>query len=169
MSNESDELTETHYKRVLACIRSLPDDKISATRVEKELDDPDFDVHRALQDLVLLGEVELCQVRGTGGRIWLKRRATNRDSDGPEVIDSVWRCYVAKDYRDRIADRLFGTREAAVKHLEESAVADVRSLEPVSYLEDVWYAEAAAAESGYTALDAVVRREPIYDDSVSTE
>ena len=169
MSSEKEDIADSDYERVLSCLESLPDRKVSAGRVEKEFDEPDFDVHRAIQDLVLLGEVELSQVRGTGGRVWLKRRSTPDDPESLEATSSVWRSYVAKDYRDRIADRLFTAREAAVRHLEESAAADVERLEPVPYLEDVWHAPGAAAQGGYATLDAVVRRETIYEDPRTTE
>lgn len=146
---------------VLNTIESLPDEKISAGRIKQELDESITDFADALHELILLGEVELCQRRGTGPRVWFKHRSS-ADSEPPgRVSDSVWRCYVAQDSTTRFADRIFHDREDAIEHLSRSAVVEPESFDKVPYLDDVWRAETSGFE-GHEEVTAVVRKEPVY-------
>ena len=164
--NGSIEDNFSDQERVLNALRELPDEKLSSSPIchhtiqmydSYEGDPSDF--NRAIQELIVLGEVELCQERGTGGRVWLKRRDSpgNQPDDGltrqPE--SSVWRGYTTTNYDKKIADRLFTSKEEAMKHLGDSAVCDPQKYEEVPYREDVWY-----QERGRTV--AVVRCEPVY-------
>lgn len=163
------------YGKVLDELRALPDEKISSTRRPSGVNPNEGGLARVerdqlIQNLITLGEVELCQERGTGGRIWLKRRE-NPDEETPrEVIsESVWRGYVAQDYRERKADRLFTSRKSAMIHLVDSAVVEASDFEPLSFLEDVWVAPTGG---GRKEMTAVVRCEPIYrvtDDTKTSE
>lgn len=123
---------------------------------------PDLNVPRAMQDLIVLGEVELCSETESGARVWFRHRwgdfdADDRADDPLVVAGTTWRSYVAPDFRRRRADRLFTTRSAAFDHLRRVGSVDADGLEPVWFLEDVW---AAGLESGETA---VVRRDPVYE------
>lgn len=150
------------YEEVLEVLRSLPDEKISSNRVDNRLEDAEYNVSECLQDLIRLGEVELCQERGTGGRIWLKRRLTPEGTRERQAMATRgWECYVAEGYQKRIADRLFTTREGAMLHLGDSAVVDPTEYEEVPFLDDVWANQTSGAE-GYTEMLAVVRPEMIY-------
>jgi hypothetical protein len=151
---------EVHPKDVLECMRNLPDEKVSAARILDEFDDTVEGFGDALSELIRLGEVELCQERGTGPRVWLKRRKPSDDTKGMDVSGFVWRCYVRGDNKHK-ADRLFESRAKAIDHLAQSAVVDPDSFETVPYLSNVWRASTSGFE-GYHEMTAVVRREPIY-------
>jgi len=153
------------YRDVLQAMYDRPDEIISTATVDDAVRSTEYDVDELVQDLVLLGEVELCHVTGIAGRVWLKRRQT---PEGPRAAmttaDSVWQGYKARDYRDKIADRLYLTRQAALQHLSESLHLDPETFEPLSFLDDVWVAPTSGAE-GYEEMTAVVRREPVYQTS----
>jgi hypothetical protein len=163
---------EEAYERVRKTLRSLPEGVVSLSQVAEEFEHaygglfPDLNVPRAIQDLIVLGEVELCRETESGARVWLRHRWGDLDPDervdDPVVVTgTTWQCYVAPDFRRRRAERLFTTRSAAFDHLERAAGLDPEDLEPVWFLEDVW---AAGLPSGGTA---VVRREPIYEREAS--
>lgn len=154
-------------------VKRLPDQKVSAVTLYDLLDYDDEKVSEAVQDFIILGELELCQVRGTGARVWVKRRAppdedlerrAPRDDDEMKPRQGVWQAYVAENTRDRIAMRLFTSKDGALAHLAESKVVSPREFSPVSYLEDVWIAETSDSE-GYDRMTAVVRREAVYERS----
>lgn len=159
---------EEAYERLRKTLRSLPEGVVSLSQVAEEFDHaygglfPDLNVPRAMQDLVVLGEVELCRETESGARVRLRHRWGDYDPDDrvdePVVVaGTTWQCYVAPDFRRRRAERLFTTRSAAFDHLERAGGVPAEDLEPVWFLEDVW---AAGLESGETA---VVRREPVYE------
>jgi len=159
------------YEEVLEALRTLPDEKISSNRVNDRVGEVEYNVNQCIQDLIRLGEVELCQERGTGGRIWLKRRSTPEGTRERQAMATRgWQCYVteAEDFRRRIADRLFTTREAAMVHLGDSAVVDPTEYEVVPFLEDVWANQTSGAE-GYKEMIAVVRSATIYQTPDAAE
>ncbi|ELZ34439.1 hypothetical protein C474_01996 [Halogeometricum pallidum JCM 14848] len=159
---------EEAYERLRKTLRSLPEGVVSLAQVTEEFQHaygglfPDLNVPRAMQDLIVLGEVELCRETDSGAHVWFRHRWGDVDpddrADDPIVVTgTTWRCYVAPDFRRRRADRLFTTRSAAFDHLRRAGGVDADALEPVWFLEAVW---AAGLESGETA---VVRREPVYE------
>lgn len=160
--NENEEQREAEPEELFQALSELPDEKVSAERIIKEFDIPRDGFRDALDELILLGEVELCQRRGTGPRIWLKRRES---SDSRNVSRFVWKCYVAETREKRIADCLFRTKEDAIQHLTESVVIDPEKFGEVGYLDDV-YRASTLGEGGYKDLTAVVRREPVYGQEV---
>ncbi|MDS0292583.1 hypothetical protein [Halogeometricum luteum] len=159
---------EEAYERLRKTLRSLPEEVVPLARVTEEFQHaygglfPDLNVPRAMQDLIVLGEVELCAETESGARVWLRHRwgdvdPDDRADDHLAVAGTAWRSYVAPDFRRRRADRLFTTRSAAFDHLRRAGGVDVDALEPVWFLDEVW---AAGLDSGETA---VVRREPVYE------
>ncbi|WP_129112587.1 hypothetical protein [Halegenticoccus tardaugens] len=159
MKSEDFEKKSREYTKVLETLRRLPDRKMSEHKISEELAEEEFDAGEILEGLVLLGEVELSQVRPVGGRIWLKRQETPTNTEERKVVSrSIWQGYAAKDYRDRIADRIFTTREASMVHLAESVVTSPSDFEQLSFLNDVWVADAG----GRSDLTAVIRRETVY-------
>lgn len=152
--------TKSSAENVYEALTQLPDEKVSAARIAEEAPD-DTDLAEGLHELILLGEVELCQKRGTGPRVWLKNRQTSDETEYDTMADSVWKGYVATNSEHRMADRLFATREGAIAHLEQSAVVARSEFMEVSYLADVWRADTTGFE-GIEPMTAVVRREPVY-------
>ncbi|SFR69272.1 hypothetical protein [Halogeometricum limi] len=159
---------EEAYERLRKTLCSLPEEAVSLAQVAEEFDRaygglfPDVNVPRAMQDLIVLGEVELCRETESGARVRLRHQWGDYDPDDrPEeplrAAGTAWRCYVAPDFRRRRTDRLFTTRDAAFDHLRRAGGVDPDELEPVWFLREVW---AAGLETGETA---VVRREPIYE------
>ena len=147
------------YEQVLEILETLPDEKVSTAKIEKELQDPDVGLAYIIQQLVYLGEVELCQERGTGHRVWLKRRGDQYE--GSISLRSIWQGYVFEDNGRKIADRLFSNRDAAIEHLAEAVGVDPASYEPLSFLDDVWVAQVGT--KGWDEKTAVVRRTMIYE------
>lgn len=165
MNAEDFEEKRTQYEKVLDELRARLDEKIHSGRSPPEINPDEDDLtsverDHLIQNLIVLGEVELCQERATGGRVWLKRCEDPDEETRREVIsESVWHGYVAHDYREQKADRLFTSRESAMIHLVDSAVVEASDFEPLSFLEDVWVAPAYKERKEMTS---VVRLEPIY-------
>lgn len=153
------------YETILETMYRLRDEKMPVARIKEETGEIGFNVTELTQDLILLGEIELCEVTGISGRVWLKRRET-RDGKQERVAmaRSFWQGYTSKGYRDRMTDRLFTNRWSAILHLSDAAVGDPNSFKPLSFLDDVWVAPSSNVE-GYEEMTAVVRRETIFQTS----
>lgn len=165
--HDDDSTEVVNPEELLECLKSLPDEKVSAGRIGKKLDSSS-EFGEALNEVVMLGEVEHCQRRGTGPRVWYKHRGSSNWESPGEVVGYVWQCYVAEGPTKRIADRLFQRRGEAIRHLKESAVVDPERFEEVPYLDGVWRAPTKGSE-GYKDMTAVIRKEPIYHESEKSE
>ncbi|WP_254530062.1 hypothetical protein [Natrinema gelatinilyticum] len=75
----------------------------------------------------------------------------------------------AEDFRRRIADRLFTTREAAMLHLGDSAVVDPTEYEEISVLQDVWANQTRGSKGYSKEMIAVVRPSIIYQTPNASE
>ncbi|QIB74654.1 hypothetical protein GL213_07605 [Halogeometricum borinquense] len=159
---------EEAYERLRKTLCSLPEGVVSLSQIAEEFEHsygglfPDLNIPRAMQDLIILGEVELCRETESGARVWLHHRWGDLDPDDridePLLVAGMtWKCYVAPNFRRRRAERLFTTRSAAFDHLKRAGGVAPEDLERVWFLNDVW---ATQLESGETA---VVRREPVYE------
>ncbi|MGB9986559.1 hypothetical protein [Salarchaeum japonicum] len=166
--NDDETPRKASAEELIDCLKSLPDEKVSAARIMSELRDSDSQIREALDELVVLGEVELCQRRGTGPRVWYKHRETLSEDSPREVADYIWRCYVSEDRSRRIADRCFQRRSDALQHLEKSAVVKPDDFEAVPYLDGVWRASTKGKE-GYARMTAVVRKEPVYREQDTSD
>lgn len=169
MGPEHFEERSEKYEAVLQAMYNLDDEKHATAAIKGETGPIGGSIDEYVQDLILLGEVELCQVSGVGGRVWLKRTPPgDRNQITLDGAFNVWQGYSARGYRDRIADRLFRNRESAIMHLSESAVIDPVDFTQLSFLEDVWVADTTDRD-GFENMTAVVRREPVFATSDAGE
>lgn len=142
-------------EQVIRLLRPLTDEIISSAWVEDKIDAPADEVNSALQDLIEWGEVELIATTGIAGRVQVKESVKRGE-------ESVWMAYIASDYKERRAVRIFSTKLDAFLHLKQIVGSHTDDLERVEFLKGVWKGPAGDGY-GYSSDTAVLRREPIYN------